>query len=185
MARRVHAWKSVTTVERGHARTRQVYARPVLWYHVSKTPVLLVISRDPTGRERDDFFFSTDLSLKPAQVIAGFAGRWSIEDTFKNTKQFIGGEELQTWKGRGPERAAMLSLWLSSVVWLWYLSQNGRSRQILAPPWYPKKVHPSFSDALANLRRHLWSQRIISMFGKRPGHDKNFSVLLEALARAA
>jgi hypothetical protein len=185
MARHVRSWKSVTTTERGKARKRLVYAKPVLWYHVSKTPVLLVISRDPTGQERDDFFFSTDRSLDPAQVIAGFAGRWSVEDTFKNTKQFIRGEELQTWKGQGPERAAMVSLWLSSVVWLRYLSQKGRSRKIIAPPWYPKKVHPSFADALASLRRQLWSQRITSMFGKQSGHGKNLSVLLEALARAA
>ena len=185
MARHVRSWKSVTTTERGKIRKRRVYARVVLWYRVSKTPVLLVISRDPTGHERDDFFFSTDLSLTPAQVIGGFAGRWSIEDTFKNTKQFVHGQELQTWKGPGPERAAMLSLWLSSVVWLWYLSQKGRRRQVNAWPWYPWKLHPSFQDALATLRRHLWSQRIMAMFGKRLGHDKNIDVLLEALARAA
>ena len=41
-----------------------------------------------------------------------------IEDTFKDTKQFIGGQKPQTWKRQSPERAAMLSLWLSSVVWL-------------------------------------------------------------------
>jgi hypothetical protein len=70
--------------------------------------VLLVISRDPAGKEPDDFFFTTDLSLKPAAVIEGFAGRWSIEDTFKNTKQVVGGQEPQTYKGPGPERAAML-----------------------------------------------------------------------------
>ena len=184
-ARRVRSWKSVTTTERGKVRKRLIYARPVVWYRVSKTPVLLVISRDPTGRERDDFFFSTDLSLTPAQVIGGFAGRWSIEDTFKNTKPFVRGQEPQTWKGQGPERAAMLSLWLGSVVWLWYLGQNGRGRRVPVPPWYPKKEHPSFQDAWASLRRYLWGQRIISMFGKRLGHDQNLDVLFEALARAA
>ena len=185
MARRVHSWRSVTTVERGRVRKRLVYARRVLWYRVCKTPVLLVISRDPEGKERDDFFFTTDLSLTPEQVIGGFAGRWSIEDTFKNTKQFIGGQEPQTWKGQGPERAAMLSLWLSSVVWMWYLSEPGRSGKVKILPWYPQKLHPSFLDALASLRRHLWSQRIISMFGRQFGHDKNTEILLEALSRAA
>ncbi len=107
---------------------------PVVWYRVSKRPVSLVVSRDPTGTERDDFFFSTDLSLKPAHVIGGFAGRWSIEDTFKNTRQFVGGQEPQTWKRQRPKRAAMLSLWLSSVVWLWYLSHKGRVRSVIVPP---------------------------------------------------
>jgi hypothetical protein len=185
MARHVRSWKSVTTTERGKVRKRLVYAKAVVWYRVSKTPVLLVISRDPTGRERDDFFFSTDPSLEPAQAIGGFAGRWSIEDTFKNTKQFLGGQEPQTWKGQGPERAAMLSLWLSSVVWLWYLSQKGQVRRVPVPAWYPKKERPSFQDALASLRRHLWGRRIISMFGKRLGHDKNLDILFAALEKAA
>jgi len=185
MARHVRSWTTVTTLERGHVRQRLVYARVVLWYRVSKSPVLLVISRDPTGHERDDFFFSTDLSLTPAQVIGGFAGRWSIEDTFKNTKQFLGSQEPQTWKGQGPERAAMLGLWLSSTVWLWYLNQKAQCHRVNVLPWYPSKAHPSFADALATLRRHLWRQRIISMFGERLGHGKNLNVLLEALARAA
>jgi hypothetical protein len=185
MARRVHSWRPVVTLERGQTRKRWIYARQVVWYHVSKTPVLLVISRDPAGKERDDFFFTTDLSLRPEQVVGGFAGRWSIEDTFKNTKQFLGGQEPQTWKGQGPERAAMLSLWLSSVVWLWYLSQKDRGGKLCVPAWYPTKGHPSFQDALAGLRRHLWTQRIIAMFGKRLGHGKNTDVLLEALSRAA
>jgi hypothetical protein len=185
MARKVRRWLRVTTVERGRVRERLVYAHQVLWYRVSKTPVLLVISRDPEAREHDDFFFTTDLSLTPEQVIGGFAGRWSIEDTFKNTKQFLGGQEPQTWKGQGPERAAMLSLWLYSVVWLWYLSQPERVRQVSGPVWYPGKSHPSFLDALAALRRHLWRQRIISMFGKPFGHNKNIAVFLAALSRAA
>jgi hypothetical protein len=185
MARKVRRWLRVTTLERGKARERRVYAHLVLWYRVSKTPMLLVISRDPTGTERDDFFFTTDLSLKPEQVIAGFAGRWSIEDTFKTTKQFLGGQEPQTWKDPGPERAAMLSLWLCSVVWYWYLSQPERVRQVTGPVWYPGKRHPSFQDALAALRRRLWRQRIISMFDKRLGHNRNTEVLLAALSRAA
>ncbi len=185
MSRCVRSWRLVQTIERGQTRKRLIYARQVVWYHVSKSPVLLVISRDPKGKECDDFFFTTDLSLAPEQVIGGFAGRWSIEDTFKNTKQFLGGQEPQTWKGQGPERAAMLSLWLSSVVWLWYLSQKGRAGRFCVPAWYPQKGHPSFQDALASLRRHLWTQRIISMFGKRLGHGKNTDLLLEALSRAA
>ncbi|HLE05616.1 MAG TPA: transposase [Anaerolineales bacterium] len=185
MARRVRVWRLVTTTERGKVRKRLVHARQVLWYRVSKTPVLLVISRDPEGKERDDFFFTTDVSLTAEQVIGGFAGRWSIEDTFRNTKQFVGGQEPQTWKGQGPERAAMLSLWLGSVVWLWFLQQPRRIHRVTGPAWYPGKTHPSFQDALAALRRHLWTQRIKAMFGKSLGHTQNLAVLIEALSRAA
>ena len=185
MAKRVKNWQQVDTIERGKKRKRLVCARKVIWYKVSERPVLLVISRDPEGKEKDDFFFTTDLSLSAAQVIGGFAGRWSIEDTIKNTKQFLGGQEPQTYKGKGPERAAALSLWLYSVVWLWYLQQK-RVRKLMVPlPWYPAKARPSFQDALACLRRALWRQRIKSMFVKRFVHNKNFEFLIEALAHAA
>jgi hypothetical protein len=185
MARRVRAWRSVTTIERGKSKTRLVYTRKVFWYRVSKTPVLLVISRDPQGKQRDDFFFTTDVSLTAEQVVGGFAGRWSIEDTFKNTKQFLGGQQPQTCKGQGPEHAVMLSLWLGSLVWLWFLQQPKRAHKVTGPAWYPGKTRPSFQDALVALRRHLWSQRITTMFGESLGHHKNLRLLMDALCRAA
>ena len=185
MAKRICNWKLVETCERGKNKKRLVYVRKVIWYRVSQNPVLLVISRDPKGKERDDFFFTTDTNLTAAEVIGGFAGRWSIEDTFKNIKQFIGGQEPQTWKGKGPERAAALSLWLYSVVWLWYLRQKTKQRYFFVQPWYPCKTAPSFADALSCLRRVLWRDRIKCMFGKSIVHDKNFEFLIEALASAA
>ena len=87
MAPRVRKWKLVETLERGKKRTRLVHTRLVLWYHVQPDrSVLLVISRDPSGKEKDDFFFTTDLDMHPATVISEFANRWPIEDTFRNTK---------------------------------------------------------------------------------------------------
>jgi hypothetical protein len=185
MAKRIRHFRLVKTCERGKSRKRLVYTRKVVWYRVSQKPVLLVISRDPAGKEKDDFFFTTDLSLTAAEVISDFAGRWSIEDTFKYTKQFIGGQEPQTWKGKGPERAAGLSLWIYSAVWLWYLQQKSRRRYFFVQPWYPGKCAPSFADALSCLRRVLWRDRIKSMFGKRFVHNKNFEFLIESLAAAA
>jgi len=64
MAKLARNWRRVETTERGVKRERLVYTRQVVWAHVSKTPVLLVISRDPSGKEKDDFFFTTDLTRK-------------------------------------------------------------------------------------------------------------------------
>ena len=150
-----------------------------------KQPVLLVISRDPMGKEKDNFFFTTDLTMKPAEVISHFADRWCIEDTFKNIKQLLGSQQPQTWTRQGPERAAALSLWLYSMVWLWYLQQKHHQRTFIVWPWYAHKTTPSFADALSSLRRVLWQTQIKSMFGKRIIHDKNYEFLIEALASAA
>lgn len=185
MANRVKNWKTVTFRQRGKTVTRQVYTRVVLWYAVSRTPILLVISRDLSGKEKDDFFFTTDLSMTAEAVLECYNDRWAIEDTFKNTKQLLGGQQPQTFKGKGPERAAGLSLWLYAVVWVWYLKQKPAHRTFMVQPWYCQKAMPSFADAIACLRRQLWRERINSMFGNSAVHDKKFEFLLEALAPAA
>ena len=185
MAPRVQNWQRVKVCERGQMRTRLVYTKVILWYRVLHQPILLVISRDPEGKEKDDFLFTTDVTMAPATVIGDYADRWAIEDTFKNTKQLIGCQQPQTFKGQGPERAAGLSLWLYSMVWLWYLLQKSNKRTFMVTPWNPTKGTPSFADALRCLRRELWTERIKAMFGVSAVHDKKFEFLLEALAPAA
>jgi hypothetical protein len=185
MAPRVQNWQRVKVCERGQMRTRLVYTKVILWYRVLHQPILLVISRDPEGKEKDDFLFTTDVTMAPTTVIGDYADRWAIEDTFKNTKQLIGGQQPQTFKGQGPERAAGLSLWLYSMVWLWYLLQKSNKRTFMVTPWNPTKGTPSFADALRCLRRELWTERIKAMFGISAVHDKKFKFLLEALAPAA
>ena len=185
LARYVRDWKKMKVCERGKITTRLVYTRQVLWYRVSHQPILLVISRNPNGKEKDDFFFSTDVTMKPAEVLSCYADRWAIEDTFKNTKQLLGGQQPQTFKRQGPERAAGLSLWLYSMVWLWYLLQKADKRYFIIQPWNPLKAVPSFADALSCLRRELWSERIKCMFGVSAVHDKKYQFLLQALAPAA
>lgn len=185
LAKRVKSWRWVEIQERGKKRVRLVYTKVVIWYEVSQKPVLLVISRDPEGKEKDDFFFSTDIELTGPEVISVFADRWSIEDTFKNTKQYIGAQEPQTWKHKGPERAAVVGLWLYSVIWAWYVQHGYRKSPLPVKPWYLSKERPSFQDALACLRRQLWRKRIISMFGKQTVPAKISEFLIEALASAA
>ncbi len=185
MAKSVRHWQKVEVCERGKSRIRLVHSKVLLWYRVSQQPILLVISRDPEGKEKDDFFFTTDVRMSPAEVIECYADRWAIEDTFKNVKQYLGGQEPQTFKGQGPERAAGLSLWLYSAVWLWYLKQKSSRQYFMVQPWNPLKCRPSFADAIACLRRELWRERIKGMFGNSAVHDKKFEFLLEALAPAA
>lgn len=185
MASYVRNWKLMDISLRGKTVKRLVYTRKIIWYQVRREPILLVIIRDPSGKEPDDFLFTTDLSMAATEVTERFGDRWAIEDTFKNTKQFLGGQQPQTYKGQGPERAAALSLCLYSMVWLWYLRQKTKARYFFVQPWYSQKTTPSFADALGCLRRELWTERIKYMFGSSAVHDKKFEFLMEALASAA
>ncbi len=181
----IQDWKFVEFCQRGKMIKRLVYTRKVIWYWVSQQTILLVISRDPSGKERDDFLFTTALTMTVEEALECYNDRWAIEDTFKNTKQFLGDHQPQTYKGQGPERAAALSLALYSMVWLWYLRQKSRIRTFWVQPWYRRKATPSFADALCCLRRELWTERIKYMFGNSAFHDKKFEFLMEALTSAA
>jgi hypothetical protein len=103
---------------RGKVRDLLVWSRQVLWYVTDPDHlVLLVIVRDPKGVMHDDFFFTTDLEASPGDVASLYAGRWSIECVNREVKQCLHAEDPQSWKGKGPERAASLSLWLYAAIW--------------------------------------------------------------------
>jgi hypothetical protein len=182
----VKGWKRVMIETRGRTVERLIYSRPVLWYKVRPDrQVLLLILRDPDGREPDDFFFTTDIDDSAVAVGSRYQGRWSIEDTFRNVKQYLGGQNPQTWKSKGPERAAALALAIYTAVWQWYLITQGTKPSWPNLPWYRTKTTPSFADALAALRKALWQRRIFGRSGPRPLTRKMANTLIDALARAA
>lgn len=178
-------WTEVDVDERGRTVRRLLWSRQVLWYTVDPNQMVrLIIVRDPTGTQPDDFFITTDTVATDAEIASRYCGRWSIEVTFRDTKQHLGGEQPQSWRGAGPERAAALSLWLHTAIWCWYLSSYGSRRSWTPRPWYPRKDHASFLDALGALRKALWSQRITAMSGQDQPAGKTLNNLLDTLAAA-
>ncbi|MHB8187747.1 MAG: transposase [Dermatophilaceae bacterium] len=100
-------WRKATIDMRGRTLERLVLTRDVLWYGVNpKELARLVIVRDPNSIEPDDFFVTTDLTASGADTASRYPGRWSIEVCLRDTKQDLGGENPQSWKRQGPERAA-------------------------------------------------------------------------------
>ncbi len=179
-------WQHEIIDMRGTPADRLVYTCDVLWYRVNKTEqVRLVIVRDPTSVEPDDFFFTTDLTASGAETASRYAGRWPIEVCFRDVKQHLGGQDPQSWKRNGPERAACLSLWLHAMTWCWYLDTHPTGHTWIPRPWYQHKTTPSFLDALAALRRVLWTQRITTMSAPQDENNKITDVLLDTLAYAA
>ena len=186
LSQSARTWIKTPVQIRGQSLTRLVHVREVLWYAVCPTAMVqLVIVRDPQGKEPDDYFFTTNLQATAAHVIETYAGRWAIEDTFRNVKQFLGGQDPQLWKGRGPERAATFAFWLYSVIWLSYLLLPQAKPTWLIRVWYPNKSAPSFQDALAYWRRQLWREAIITKTEKSAILPENVSLAIDTLAYAA
>jgi hypothetical protein len=182
-ARTQKGWENTVVDRRGRLDRRLLLSRVVLWYGTCGTrPIRVVVSRDPTGHERDDFLFTTDLAMSPGAIVSHYFGRWPIEDTLRASKQSLGGEEPQTWKGKGPERAASLAFWLYSAVWTWYLQTQGPKPRLVKLPWYPKKARPSFLDAISALRGELWREEVSSRFEGEPRLHEITRPLVEALS---
>ncbi|MEW6620382.1 MAG: transposase [bacterium] len=75
----------------GESSTFLVKQITALWYRVGKSkPLSILIVRDPEGKHPDAFFFTTLLSLSPSMILELIAGRWSIEITHRDSKQYMG-----------------------------------------------------------------------------------------------
>jgi len=70
-------------------------------------------------------------------------------------------------------------------VSLWYLACPGARPTWRTRSWYPAKRTPSFADALAPLRRALWSQRLFEATEPRSLLAKIPQALIDAVAEAA
>ena len=162
-ARGKKGWRTIEVWIYGEGVKRHVLPILCLWYHVSKDrPIKLLIIRDPTGRQQDDFAFCTDPTVDDAQIVERFAARWPIEETIHDGKQLGGFEQVQGWCPRTVERQAPMALVVQTLVKAWYLHYGVRaaSAQPQGTDWMHSKDHPSYLDMLATLRRVLWDQRI-------------------------
>jgi len=57
-------------------------------------PVCWVFVHDLSGTHRDDYFFTTDVTMTPQTIVETFTGRWSIETTFQEMRAYLGLETL-------------------------------------------------------------------------------------------
>jgi hypothetical protein len=163
LARRKKGWRTVEALVYGKRAKRRVLAIVCLWYHVSKDrPIKLLIVRDPSGKQKDDYMFCTDPAVGDVEIIERFSGRWPIEESFHDGKQQNGFEQVQGWCPRTVVRQAPLAMIAQTLVKAWYLRHGVRARsaQPHGTDWMKDKDHPSYLDMLATLRMVLWTQRI-------------------------
>ena len=145
-ADRTLPWRACKVEVRGRLIERLIYARVVLWWFTCReAAVQLVIVRDPSGRSEDEYLFTTDSDSGPEAVVSAYADRWAIEETHRNCKQFLGAEDPQCWRRKGPERAGAMSLFTYSLVWNWYVVAHGDRPSWQRHPWYGSKAAPPSS----------------------------------------
>ena len=142
----------------GAIRTVEVVSQTAVWYHAGKPPVHIrwVIIRDPLHQFDSQALLCTDTSISPVQIIEWFVLRWQIEVTFQETRTHLGVETQRQWSDRAISRTTPILLGLFS--WITLAAHLLGDSQLSTPrsaAWYAKSV-PTFVDAIALVRRHLW-----------------------------
>ncbi len=159
-----------------------------LWYNSAGTRRLrIVVVRDPSGRRKDDCFFSTDLSLSAKAILELFAMRWPLEVAFYNAKQFLGLEDPQNRTPQAVQRTAPMALYLHTLVILWFAKHGCFNAEAYrrAHPWYTRKRTPSFVDMLVYLKTASLRESISRYPGQKPPSLKKLLPLFQALEVAA
>ena len=140
-----------------------------------------------TIEEQTEEIASTDPALAPSAVITAYTARWNIETTMQECRSCLGLETTRGWCRRTVLRAAPCLFGLYSVVAVLFdrLPPGGRSGAVS----WPGKEGVAFSDALAAVRRWVWTEGVFPQAGaavaleQLPPHARE--LLLNALTPAA
>ena len=119
------AWHTVKVTAYGVTRRLRVVSFHAVWPEVlGLTPILVLLVRDPRGKFKDKYLFTTDLSADAAWVIEAFSRRWSIEVAFKSSKQVMKIQAPQHWCRQSVEKLSPWVWLMQSVISLWYLTEG-------------------------------------------------------------
>jgi hypothetical protein len=153
-------WKRVTIPDwYGEGRrVVEIVSNTAVWYHSGQPPLPIrwVLIRDPKGKFKTQALLSTELNIAPVQIIKWFVLRWQLEVTYHEVREHLGVETQRQWSDRAILRTTPALLGLFSLVTL-MAHQHAKRREppIRQAAWY-HKTRPTFSDALALVRRQIW-----------------------------
>lgn len=134
------------------------------WYRSGRGLVAVrwVYVKDLTGTHRDDWLFTTDVSLRPEDIVTFFTRRWCIETMFQEIRAHLGLETTRQWVASSVLRTAPVLFGLYSVVCLLFAASVAKCRDvpIVQRPWY-SKAEPTFADAIGEVRKVFWQDTVL------------------------
>jgi hypothetical protein len=167
----------------GGAREVEVCTDTAVWYHTGLPPVAIrwVLIRDPQGEFEPQALLSTQLAYIPEQLLEWFVRRWTMEVTLEEARAHLGLETQRQWSDLAISRTTPILFGLYSLVTLMtHTLLQSQSPVVRTAAWYAK-ARPTFSDALAMVRRELWSCRHFSLSESTPEMVKIPRSVLERL----
>jgi hypothetical protein len=164
-------------------RTVEVVSGTAVWHSTGlpAVPLRWVLIRDPQGEFDTQALLCTDLDAEPEQIISWFVRRWQMESTFQEVRQRLGFETQRHWSERAIRRTAPTLLGLFSLVTLFAHRQMMRGAETARRAAWYDKPYPTFSDALALVRKELWGRE--ATFYGSPGEIDTVKVPREFMER--
>ncbi|MEZ4675647.1 MAG: transposase [Caldilineaceae bacterium] len=164
----------------GQQRTLELASGFGLWYHSGKPAVTIrwVLIRDPLDKFEPQALLATDRTLNALPIVEWFVQRWPLEVTFEEARFHLGVESQRQWSDLAILRTTPLLLGLFSWITLAAdaLLADG-SVTVRQAAWYAKS-RPTFSDALAWVRKTLWLAQVDDIF---PPYDAQHCTALHSL----
>ena len=167
-------------------RVVEIHSGTAVWRHAGMpvVPIRWVLLRDPHGRFHPQALLCTDQERTPLQIVGWFVQRWQLEVTFREVRDHLGVETQRQWSDKAVARTTPCLLGLFSIVTLLAARLDHRARlRVSAAAWYRKK-RPTFSDALAAVRREVWSEQGLLTSRHSPEPAKIQPALRESIVHA-
>jgi hypothetical protein len=129
------------------------------WYRIGEDLVAVrwAYVHDCTGTHRDEYFFTTDLTMKPQHIVEYYTQRWSLETTFQECREYLKLESTKGYSQQTVLRFTPCLFGLYTLVVLLYLQLPRPSSTLRAISWQGKAT-VTFSDMMTCVRRALWEQ---------------------------
>jgi hypothetical protein len=129
------------------------------WYRIGEALVEVrwVYVHDGTGTHRDEYFLTTDTSMRPQQIVECYTQRWSIDTTFQECREDLKLESTKGYSQQTVLRFTPCLFGLYTMVVLLYL-QLPRPSWALRTVFWRGKSTVTFSDMMTCVRRALWEQ---------------------------
>ena len=166
-------WRAIT-VARWYSqsdRRLEIASGTAVWSHSGKPAVAIrwVLIRDPDKHLATQALLSTDPKACAKQIVQWFVQRWQVEVTFAEVRAHLGVETQRQWSDKAIARTTPLLLALFSLVSVMaHRFSEHNSLPVRRSAWY-RKTQPTFSDALALVRRRLWAEQVFDT--SRSGSD--------------
>jgi DDE superfamily endonuclease len=129
------------------------------WYRIGEDLVAVrwVYVHDCAGTHRDEYFFTTDLSMCPKQIVECYTQRWSIETTFQECREHLKLESTKCYSQQTVLRFTPCLFGLYTIVVLLYLQLPDLLRLPIMVSWSGKST-TTFADMITCVRRAIWQQ---------------------------